>query len=195
MPDFGNAIEKVSYTHDAMIDLLIARPHVSQADVARHFGFTQSWISRVIRSDAFRERLATRKKELVDPVILESIETGFEALVSQSLEILRNKLDTDPSADLALKAAELGARAIGYGARPTLAINNVQQNFVVHVPAKARSADEWLADRSTPAAQGAAQARFDQAAQARLIEGAAQAPATQGVAQAILTIEQTGTDD
>lgn len=137
-----NVIEKVSYTHDAMIDLLIAKPMVSQGDVARHFGFTPGWVSRVIRSDAFRERLASRKGEIVDPMLLQQVEDRFQSLVERSLEILMEKLDANPTADLALKAAELGARSLGYGVA-----KNVQQNnttFVVAMPEKAISAEEWI---------------------------------------------------
>ena len=74
----GMAIATVRYTHDAMIDLLIARPEVTQNEVAEHFGYSTPWVSRIIRSDAFRERLATRKAEIVDPAILERVEARFE---------------------------------------------------------------------------------------------------------------------
>lgn len=142
-----HAIEKVSYTHDAMIDLLIANPEISQGEISDYFGYTPSWVSRVIRSDAFRERLAARKGEIVDPQILESVELQFEVLVKRSLEILQDKLriENAPSADLALKTAELGARALGYGAKTGVTIN--AQQFVVAMPQKAKDSHEWLESR------------------------------------------------
>lgn len=146
----GMAIQKVKYTHDAMVDLLIANPEVTQGQVADYFGYTQPWVSRVIRSDAFRERLAARKAEIVDPAILERVEARFEGLVERSLEILMEKLQpkNNPSSELALKTADLGARAMGYGAKqgPTM---NIQQNFVVAMPQKARTSEEWLEGRDT----------------------------------------------
>lgn len=145
------AIEKVSYTHDSMIDLLISNPEISQGQIADHYGYTPGWVSRVIRSDAFRERLAARKAEIVDPKILESVELQFEVLVKRSLEVLQEKLriENQPSADLALKTAELGARALGYGAKQSQV--NIQQNFVVAMPQKAKDSAEWLEGRSAPA--------------------------------------------
>jgi hypothetical protein len=137
-------IEKLNYSHAAMIDLLVANPMISQGELARAFGYTQPWISRILRSDSFREMLAQRKAELVDPLVLQSIEQRFEALVTQSLDILEKKLswEAQPTADLALKAAELGSRALGYGAKTgTL---NVQANFVVAMPEKAANSAEWL---------------------------------------------------
>lgn len=140
----GAVIEKLSYSHKAMIDLLVANPMISQGELAKAFGYTQPWISRILRSDSFREMLAERTSELVDPLVLQSIEQRFEALVTQSLDILERKLmpEAMPSADLALKAAELGSRALGYGAKTgTL---NVQANFVVAMPEKAANSQEWL---------------------------------------------------
>ena len=140
----GNVIEKLSYSHKAMIDLLVANPMISQGELARAFGYTQAWISRILRSDSFREQLALRTSEMVDPLVLQSIEQRFEALVTQSLDILEQKLsrEAQPSADLALKAAELGSRALGYGARQ----GNVtmQGTFVVAMPEKAANSQEWL---------------------------------------------------
>lgn len=146
-PDpFGNAIDKVGYTHDKMVDLIVANPHVKQADLAKYFGYTQAWVSRVIRSDAFRERVAARRDELVDPLILQSLEQRFQALVDQSLEILQEQLQAKPNADLALRAADLGSRALGYGARS--AGVQVNQQFVVHMPPKSASTQEWLDSRT-----------------------------------------------
>jgi hypothetical protein len=140
----GAVIEKLSYSHKAMIDLLVANPMISQGELARAFGYTQAWISRIIRSDSFREQMAARTAEMVDPLVLQSIEQRFEALVTQSLDILQEKLERSamPSADLALKAAELGTRALGYGAKTGNV--NMTGTFVVAMPEKAANSQEWL---------------------------------------------------
>ena len=140
----GAVIEKLSYSHKAMIDLLVANPMISQGELAKAFGYTQPWISRILRSDSFREQLAARTNELVDPLVLQSIEQRFEALVTQSLDILEKKLSPEcsPTADLALKAAELGSRALGYGAKTGNV--NVTGTFVVAMPEKASNSQEWL---------------------------------------------------
>lgn len=143
-------IEKISYTHDAMIDLLIAQPMIAQVDVARHFGYTQGWVSRVIRSDAFRERLASRKTELTDPLLIQAVESQFEVLLAESLRILQEKVELpNAPADLVLKTAELSARALGYGAKN--AGVQINQQFVCAMPEKAKTAEEWLAGRAIEA--------------------------------------------
>lgn len=122
----GKAIRKVRYTHDAMIDEIIRNPAVSQNGLAAIFGFTPAWVSLVISSDAFQARLAARKAELVDPTIALSIKERFQGLVTKSLEVLQEKL-AQPAAsipdNLLLRAAELGAKSLGFGAVPSVTIN------------------------------------------------------------------------
>lgn len=140
-------IQKLNYSHEAMVDLLIQNPQIKQSDLARTFGYTEGWISRVIRSDAFREQVAARKGELVDPMILQSLEERFEALAARSAEVLMEKLDLpNVSGDLALKALEVSGRALGYGAQKTNV--NVQTNFVVAMPAKSGDSDSWIEGHS-----------------------------------------------
>lgn len=113
-------IAKVSYTHDAMIDMIIARPGISQNELAARFGYTASWISQIISSDSFQSALAKRREQLVDPVIAAEVKTQFEALVLRSLDILQQKLNRpalEIPDNLALRALEIGSRAAGYGAK------------------------------------------------------------------------------
>lgn len=113
-------IAEVKYTHDAMIDLIIANPAISQNALAQHFGYSATWVSNIIASDSFQSRLAERTKELVDPVIVQTVEHRFKALILRSMEILQEKLNrpSDEIPDqLALRTLELSTRAAGYGAR------------------------------------------------------------------------------
>lgn len=112
----GMAIQKVRYSHDAMIDLIIQQPSVSQNSLAEVFGYTPPWVSQVMSSDAFKARLEARKEELVDPQIRLTLNEKFNALVSRSLDVLQEKLSqhqVDPA--IALQAAALGAKALGLG--------------------------------------------------------------------------------
>lgn len=129
----GQAIQKIRYSHDAMIDVIIQNPAISQNQLAAVFGYTAPWVSLVMSSDAFRERLAARKSELVDPAIRASVEERFKALVTRSLEVLQEKLAAPSSTipdNLALRAAELGAKALGIGGNappppPAIPVNHL----------------------------------------------------------------------
>lgn len=135
------AIQRVKYSHDAMIDLIIANPVLSQGAIAQHFGYTQAWVSRVFNSDAFQARLAVRKADLVDPTILMSVEEKFRTLVNRSLDIFQEKLEATKSADLAMKGIEMATKALGYGARQANVA--VQNNFVVAMPQKVEDPAAW----------------------------------------------------
>lgn len=136
-----NAIQKVHYTHDAMIDLIIENPSIDQRDIARHFGYTEGWVSQVFAADAFQARLAERKEEIINPALRATVDERFRALVLQSMEVLRRKLEAPVVAEeTALKTLEIASKAMGYGAKAP--VQNIQQ-FVVHVPPKAASGEQW----------------------------------------------------
>lgn len=114
----GKAIAKIRYSHDAMIDQIVMNPAISQGQLASVFGYTPGWVSLVMSSDAFKERLEQRRSELVDPTIRATLEERFKAVVTRSLEVLQEKLSGPVSTipdNLALRAAELGAKALGIG--------------------------------------------------------------------------------
>ena len=112
------SIAKIGYSHDAMIDLLIANPTISQNQLAAHFGYTASWVSQVMASDAFQMRMAERREQIVDPTLRLTVEENFKALVLRSLDILRQKLDQPINKipeQLVLRTLDIGGRLAGYG--------------------------------------------------------------------------------
>lgn len=137
----AGSIRKVNYTHDAMIDLILARPDLSQGAIAKEFGYGQAWISRIFNSDAFQARLAARKTEVIDPSLVMTFEEKLKGLADQSLEIIAKKLEESPTLDGGLRALELSSKALGYGARQQNVA--IQQNFVVALPQKAPSVEAW----------------------------------------------------
>lgn len=139
----AGAIERISYTHDAMIDLIIGNPMISQGKIAQHFGYTEPWVSRIFNSDAFQARLHERKRDIIDPTLIMGFDEKLRALADQSLIIVMDKLAVTKNPETALKALELTTKALGYGAR---AVNqsSIVNNFVVALPPKAATAAEWV---------------------------------------------------
>lgn len=123
-------IQKVRYTHEAMIEMIITNPAVSQGELARTFGFSDAWISTVINSDAFQAKLALVKEELINPELRIQLNERFRALATRSVQVLMEKLSkpVDQVSDqIALRAAELGAKALGLGGNAppqTLIVNS-----------------------------------------------------------------------
>lgn len=112
------SIATIKYSHDALIDAIIANPQATQGQLAAHFGYSGGWVSTIMASSVFRDRLAERRGELIDPSITASIEERFRALTERSLQVLQEKLSAPVVSipdNLALRAAELGAKAMGVG--------------------------------------------------------------------------------
>jgi len=110
------AIAKIRYTHADMIDFIISNPGVSQNALAARYGYSVGWVSQVMSSDAWQSAMAGRRGELVDPVLVATIDERFKALTNRSLDRLMEKLDAPQVSDqVVLRAVELGAKAIGVG--------------------------------------------------------------------------------
>ncbi len=114
-PTMG-VVAKLNYSHTDMIDFIIANPGVSQGALAARYGYSPAWISNVMASDAWKMQLAARREELIDPVLCMTLQEKFGALAEKSIEVLMTKLSAPVVSDnVALKAADLGARGAGVG--------------------------------------------------------------------------------
>src|SRR5450755_4533251 len=87
------AVAKLNYSHDGMIDLIIANRGISQNEIAKRFGYSASWVSQVMTSDAFQARLAERTLEIIDPTLRATVEQQLKGILARSMEILKIKLD------------------------------------------------------------------------------------------------------
>jgi hypothetical protein len=146
-------IERVRYTHDAMIDEILVDPAISQGELARRFGFSQAWISIVINSDSFQARLAERKGTLVDPKITARVEERLESLAKRALDRLLERVESS----VPLKPMELVAMAkLGAGDRANRPAAAPQTNnlYVFTAPAVPDNSAKWLASSSRPAPPG-----------------------------------------
>jgi hypothetical protein len=103
---------RLSYTHEAMIDLILAEPSVKPAELAEIFGYSAGWISRVVASDSFQSRIAERKAALIDPSIARRIDQRFRAIAVQSTQVLQERLDAEEGAALALDALAVATTAM-----------------------------------------------------------------------------------
>ncbi len=110
-------IAKVGYTHEAMADLILSNPSISQNELANHFKVTPGWISQILASDAFQAHIGERRDKILDPILRGEIEESMKGLVLQSVQRLREKLEANPSDQLVMEVFKNSARALGYGAR------------------------------------------------------------------------------
>ena len=71
-------VEKISYTHDGMIDHILANPGISQGELGYIYGYSAGWISQIMASDAFQARMHERREAIIDPAIRLSMKERFE---------------------------------------------------------------------------------------------------------------------
>ena len=110
------SLQKIRYTHEDMIDTILAEPAISQNALAQRYGFSAAWVSTVMSSDAWKAALAARRTEMVDPTLTLTMNERFGALAEKSLAVLMEKLSAPKVSDtVALRAFELGAKALGVG--------------------------------------------------------------------------------
>jgi hypothetical protein len=137
---------KLNYTHEDCIDAILANPAVTQNELAARYGYTASWISLIINSDAFQAALAKRRDEVISPELRATVEERFRALITESQRVLHEKL-LQPNCPPALALGVLGtaSKALGYGARDTSPI--VNNTFVVALPPAAATSEDWARGR------------------------------------------------
>lgn len=142
-------LKNVRWNHEELIDHMLANPGQHQREIAKVFDRTETWISIIVNSDAFKARLAERKEELVDPILKATLNDRICAAANKSMELVLEKLNSPlpPKDDFIMEAAKLSLGALGYGARGAGQSNDGAPSVqvIVNVPGKAESREEWSA--------------------------------------------------
>lgn len=130
-------IATVRYTHEAIAEWLVANPMGSQGECAKFFGYSESWLSQVIHSDAFQayyRKLADERGAIATHGIGEKI----NALAAVALDKAMERLVTAPSDQHVLDTTELALKALGYlGSNGSASVRaEPAQHMHVHVDAE-----------------------------------------------------------
>lgn len=120
-----DATGRYRWWYDGIIDWMIANPGKKLYECAEHFGKGASTISLIVNSDAFKMRLAERRKEfehIHDAAIIgKTTEVALKAL-DVMLDQLDKKRDKIPLKD-ANEIANTALQRLGYGAKPSTVVN------------------------------------------------------------------------
>lgn len=131
----GHGIQKVGYTHEALINWMIENPDQYQRAAALYFGVTEGWLSKIVNSDAFRLQLAKRQ-EAVFSVIAAGIPEKLREATGLSLDKLTDKLRATSDGGFILDAADTLLKASGFApasqrVAPQINSGNINQTIVV----------------------------------------------------------------
>lgn len=90
-------LTRLTYTHDAMVDLILQEPTVTHAELAEIFGYSAGWIQRVCASDAFQARIAERKAQLIDPHVARSLNDRLRGVAIKAIGKIDDALSKEES--------------------------------------------------------------------------------------------------
>lgn len=108
--------QRALYSHEAMIDLMIAHPEYSHAMLCSHFGRPASWLASVLASDSFQAAVEPRRHLILDPTLTATMQERFKALAIRTSNVMLEKLEAKEVSDfLVLKAGEISIKALGMG--------------------------------------------------------------------------------
>lgn len=107
-------LKKVNWWHESIIEWMITNPESSLGECSRFFDVSQSWLSTIINSDVFRERLS-QQRELHFANTSRTVQEKVSGLADLSIEVLEERIEKEretiglgivrDAADLALKAS------------------------------------------------------------------------------------------
>jgi len=130
----GANLSKLSITHDMIMDWMLQNPGQTLAMCAQEFGYTVAWISMIVNSDLFQERLAQRRQE-IDTLVHADIPTRMRGVAAQALEKIARHVSTTEDPDYLLQTADKMLHRLGYAPSKGPVSNaktvNVQQNVFV----------------------------------------------------------------
>lgn len=150
-------IKNIKSFHERLVEYLIANPRASGSETALFFNVSESWLSIVKNSDAFRELWASRSGVHFSRVSASLVEK-VEALADITVDALTEKLERDKAKNeltyTTLKeVGDMALKSLGFGNRNTnIQVHNsltpVQNNFFIdkETLARARDAKAQLAE-------------------------------------------------
>lgn len=137
-------IKSTRWYHERIIDLMLASEvPMSQNEIAKTIGYSATWVSIMVNSDAFKDRLAARKAELTDPIIAASINERLDGLAKSALDRLIKRVDISGDA---IQTKDLVAIAkLSIGDKNTRVPPPAGPNlYVVNLPPTATNSKTWL---------------------------------------------------
>ena len=125
-------IIKLNELHDALIEFMIVNPNAGLRITSEHFGLSQSWLSIIKNSDAFKALYDSKRDDhfsRLSTTLVEKIqglaEVGIDELTKR---IEEENEDTPPISTPVLRdVTSTALKSLGFG-QPKAAANGVQNN-------------------------------------------------------------------
>lgn len=125
-----NQIQDMNHTHEGILRWLLLNPDRPLRDCAAYMGVTQSWLSVIINSDCFRERLKELQGEFNIRVV-QSLEEKLTTATNVALDRLITCVEASQDEQYILAAADKLLKSKGFGARANIPQGPTVNNYVL----------------------------------------------------------------
>jgi hypothetical protein len=109
-------IQRVSHTHNAIMDYMLANPGVSLGEVAAHFKYSQPWLSCIIHSDAFQSLMREKQGVIFHTTVL-PIREKLHAVGHQVLDRLAERIPLENDVAVLARTSEGVLDRLGFGSK------------------------------------------------------------------------------
>ncbi len=109
----GQPPQRLSHTHEQILNWMVLNPELSMRHCADHFGYTQSWLSTLVRSDLFQAALRERQI-MVASRVAASIPAKLAAVADVALDKLGEMVEKSEDPEFILDAADKALHRMGY---------------------------------------------------------------------------------
>jgi hypothetical protein len=123
-------IDKMKIKHEAILDYMLANPTCTYAEVSTAFGVTVPWISCIVNSDIFQEKLRGRRDEMFEAGVLAPLEGRMKAVAELTLDRLAEKVQVAESVPDLTNTADKILGRLGYGSTANGNTGGNQNNFI-----------------------------------------------------------------
>lgn len=142
-------IKEMNQVHEAFLQDILAKPQTTLRELSAKYGYTQSWICVVLRSDAFRARLAELNGG-VETTILGELKDRLVTLADLGVAKLATHIEQSEDPEFIRDTVDKVLGRLGYGVagRGVPSIAAQQNNFFISKEDLAAARAEIVADRA-----------------------------------------------
>lgn len=122
-------IQKVSPTHDSIMDWLLTNPGATLEQMGGYFGYSVAWLSQLINSDLFQERYRERRGE-IESQIASNIPEKMAVLAQITLAKLTRHVEKSEDPTFLHETADMVLHRLGYAPSKTV-VTSPQSNTTI----------------------------------------------------------------
>ena len=133
----------LTYTHQAVIDEILANPLIERKELADKFGVSENWMKKVINSDAFQTVLDKRREQIVNPIISQTVQERLRGVTNSAIDPLQTRLDAGHvNNEEVIEIAKMGLETQGLLGNAKAVASNSQ--FVIMMPPPQATTEDWV---------------------------------------------------